>query len=56
MLATNLGGDDVPAELRKNMPLGHASLGGKLLIEVAEGSRDADTGKIVIKQGGTLDW
>lgn len=56
MLATNLGGDDVSAEFRKSPSLGHPSIGGELLREVVEGKRDADTGKIVIRNGGVMDW
>lgn len=52
----NLGGDDVPEALKKSMPLGHPSLGGELIRDVVEGARDADTGKIVSKNGGVLDW
>lgn len=47
-LATNLGG--IP-EMAKQMGGGHPSLGGRLLRSVVEGERDADVGKIVVKDG-----
>jgi NAD(P)-dependent dehydrogenase (short-subunit alcohol dehydrogenase family) len=48
MLATDLG------HIREEaieMGAGHASLGGKILRSVVEGERDADVGKIVVKDG-----
>lgn len=47
-LATNLGGRP---ELAKQMGGGHPSAGGLLLRSVVEGERDADVGKIVVKDG-----
>jgi len=49
MLNTGLG--NLPEEVREKMGLGHPSIGGKLLRSVVEGERDADVGKIVIKDG-----
>lgn len=56
MLSTNLGGEYVPEAFRKSLNLGHPSLGGELIRDVVEGQRDADTGKIVIKNGEIMDW
>jgi len=47
-LATNLG--RVP-ELAKKMGAGHPSIGGEVLKRVVEGERDADVGKLVLKDG-----
>ena len=47
-LATNLGA--VPEKARE-MGAGHPSIGAKLLRSVVEGERDADVGKIVVKDG-----
>lgn len=49
MLATNLG--HLPREVIEKMGLGHPSIGGELIRKVAEGERDADVGKIVVKDG-----
>lgn len=54
MLATNLGG--LGPEDAKAMGAGPASLGGDILRRVVEGERDADTGKIVSKDGGISKW
>ena len=54
MLATNLGGMGPEAAAR--MGAGPASLGGDILKRVVEGERDADTGKIVSKDGGISRW
>ena len=53
MLATNLGG--VP-EMAIAMGAGHPSAGGDILRRVVEGERDADVGKIVVKNGGVNNW
>lgn len=47
-LATNLG--HIP-EKAKAMGAGHPSIGATLLKKVVEGERDADVGKIVLKDG-----
>ncbi|KAF1990512.1 NAD(P)-binding protein [Aulographum hederae CBS 113979] len=47
-LATNLGG--MP-EMAKEMGAGHPSIGGDIIRRVAEGERDGDVGKIVVKSG-----
>ncbi len=47
-LVTDLGN---AREKAKAMGCGHASIGGKLLRSVVEGERDADVGKIVVKNG-----
>lgn len=47
-LATDLGNVREKAEA---MGAGHASIGGTLLRSVVEGDRDADVGKIVVKDG-----
>ncbi|MCJ1313229.1 hypothetical protein MMC25_006906 [Agyrium rufum] len=52
-LATNLGG--VP-EKAKEMGAGHPSAGGDILRRIAEGERDDDVGKYVVKNGGILSW
>ena len=49
MLKTGLG--NMPEEMIDKMPVGHPSIGGKLLRSVVEGERDADVGKIVLKDG-----
>lgn len=53
MLATNLGRlpKEVMANMVAKMGLGHPSIGGQLIRKVAEGERDADVGKIVLKDG-----
>ena len=53
MLATNLGRlpKEVVAGMVAKMGLGHPSIGGELIRKVAEGERDADVGKIVLKDG-----
>lgn len=53
MLATGLG--DMK-EMAVAMGAGHASAGGDILRRVVEGERDADVGKIVIKDGGISNW
>ena len=53
ILATNLG--NMP-EMAKEMGAGHPSAGGDIIRRVAEGERDADVGKIVIKNGGIMEW
>lgn len=52
-LATNLGG--VP-EMAVAMGASHPSAGGDILRRVVEGERDADVGKIVVKDGGISQW
>ena len=47
-LATNLG--NMP-EKAKEMGAGHPSAGGRVIRSVVEGERDADMGKIVVKDG-----
>ncbi|MCJ1439838.1 MAG: hypothetical protein MMC23_000319 [Stictis urceolatum] len=47
-LATNLG--NMP-EKAKEMGAGHPSAGGRVIRSVVEGERDADVGKIVVKDG-----
>lgn len=47
-LETDLGN---MREKIKKMGGGHPSIGGKLLKSVVEGERDADVGKIVVKDG-----
>lgn len=47
-LATDLGN---LREKAKELGGGHPSIGGKILKSVVEGERDADVGKIVIKNG-----
>lgn len=47
-LETDLGG---MREMAKKMGTGHASIGGKFITSVVEGERDADVGKIVIRDG-----
>lgn len=54
MLATNLGG--FGKEKAAAMGAGHPSAGGDIIRRVVEGERDADTGKIVIKDGGISPW
>lgn len=54
MLATGLGG--ISKQVAQAMGAGHPSAGGDIVRRVVEGERDADTGKIVIKDGGILDW
>jgi len=48
MLVTDLGNIREKAEA---MGAGHASIGGRILRSVVEGERDADVGKIVVKDG-----
>ena len=48
-LATNLGG--LGPEKAREMGCGHPSAGGEILRRVVEGERDADVGKIVVKDG-----
>lgn len=50
MLATDLGG---MKEKSIEMGAGHPSLGGKFFVSIVEGARDADTGKLVEKDGIT---
>ena len=47
-LATDLGN---MRERAKEMGCGHPSIGGQMLKSVVEGERDADVGKIVVKDG-----
>lgn len=47
-LETDLGGG---REAVKKMGAGHASAGGNILRRVVEGERDADVGKLVVKDG-----
>ncbi|RVX70536.1 hypothetical protein B0A52_05187 [Exophiala mesophila] len=54
MLATDLGG--VGKEVAQAMGAGHPRAGGDIVRRVVEGERDADIGKIVIKDGGIMDW
>jgi NAD(P)-dependent dehydrogenase (short-subunit alcohol dehydrogenase family) len=54
MLATNLGG--LGPEAAAAMGAKHPSLGGDILKRVVEGERDADTGKIVTRDGGISRW
>lgn len=49
-LATDLG---KMRETVEEMGGGHPSIGGKLLKSVVEGERDADVGKLVVKDGTT---
>ncbi len=49
MLATGLG--DMPKEVLQKMGTGHPSAGGKVLLSVVEGERDADAGKLINKDG-----
>lgn len=48
MLVTDLGG---MREKAVEMGLGHASAGGEIIRRVVEGERDADVGKIVVRDG-----
>ena len=48
MLATNLGN---MRDKAIEMGCGHPSIGGEILKSVVEGKRDADVGKIVVKDG-----
>lgn len=52
MLATNLG--NMREEVIK-MGLGHPRIGGDIIKRVAEGERDSDMGKIIIRDG-ILPW
>lgn len=54
MLATGLGG--MTPEQAAAMGAGHPSAGGDILRRVVEGERDADVGKIVIKDGDISNW
>lgn len=54
MNATNLGG--YGKEKAAAMGAGHPSAGADIVRRVVEGERDADTGKIVVKDGGVSDW
>ena len=47
-LETDLGGR---RDLAREMGAGHASAGGEFTREVVERERDADVGKIVVKDG-----
>ena len=47
-LATDLGN---MREKAKEMGCGHPSIGGEVIKSVVEGKRDADVGKIVVKDG-----
>jgi len=47
-LETGLGGR---RDLAREMGAGHASVGGEFIREVVEGGRDADVGRIVVKDG-----
>lgn len=47
-LATGLGGD---AELNKKLGAADPSLGGEFVKNVLEGQRDADVGKVVLRDG-----
>ena len=54
ILATNLGNlRELQPEVAKRMEghVGHASIGGEILRKVVEGERDADVGKIVLREG-----
>ena len=51
-LATNLGGIH---EKAVEMGAGHPRAGGEILRRVVEGERDADVGRIVVKDG-TSQW
>jgi len=53
MLVTNLGG---APEMAKAMGAGHPSAGGQIIQKVVEGERDADVGKVVVKDGGIMPW
>lgn len=52
MLATNLGN---MKEKAIEWGMGHPSIGGDIIKRVAEGERDADMGKIIIRDG-ILSW
>jgi len=47
-LETDLGGR---RDLAREMGAGDASVGGEFIREVVEGERDADVGRIVVKDG-----
>lgn len=50
----NTGLGNLPEEKKKDMGLGHPSAGGKMLKSVVEGERDADVGKLVVKNGAII--
>lgn len=54
MLVTNLG--DLPKEMAIQMGCVHPSVGADVIRSVVEGERDADTGKIVGKDGRIIPW
>lgn len=54
MCATNLGG--LGPEKAMAMGCEHPSVGGDIIKRVVEGERDADVGKIVVKDGGISQW
>ena len=53
LMATNLGN---ATDAIKEMGGSHPSEGAKLIREVVEGVRDADVGKLVSRNGGTMPW